>query len=66
MNNLKEIRSKRGFSQSQLSKHSNVSIRTIQKYEQGSLDINKANGETLYKLATALDCRMEDLLQLDA
>ncbi|HIT89240.1 MAG TPA: helix-turn-helix transcriptional regulator [Candidatus Merdenecus merdavium] len=65
MNHLKEIRLKQGLSQSQLVKQSNVSLTVITKYEQGQRNINKASGETLYKLATALKCSMEDLLQLE-
>ena len=36
----------------------------VQHYEQGFHDINKAEAMTVYKLAKALGCRMEDLLQL--
>ena len=64
-NNLQTIRKKSGLSQSQLGKQSDVSFRVIQNYEQGKNDINKASGETLYKLATALKCSIEDLLQLE-
>jgi transcriptional regulator with XRE-family HTH domain len=64
MSKLKEIRKTSGLSQSGLSESSGVNVRMIQHYEQGIKDINKANGETLYKLSKALNCKMEDLLEL--
>lgn len=60
---LKEYRTKSGMSQSQLAEASGVNVRMIQYYEQGVKDINKASGETLYKLSRALGCKMEDLLE---
>lgn len=65
MSKLKEIRKASGLSQSGLSESSDVSIRMIQYYEQGSKDINKANGETLYKLSKSLKCKMEDIIETD-
>ena len=61
--NLKRIRQARGLSQSQLVKLSKVELRSIQMYEQRRNDINKAQTETLYKLATILGCDIEDLLE---
>lgn len=60
---LKDHRIKKGLSQSQLASASGVSVRMIQYYEQGVKDINKASGETLYKLSNALGCKMEDLIE---
>lgn len=65
MSKLKEIRKEHGISQAQLAKASGVSIRMIQYYEQGRADINKAEALTVYRLADALNNRMEDLLELD-
>lgn len=65
MSNLKELRKKAGLSQKELSEYSGVNVRMIQHYEQGFKDINKANGEILYKLAVSLSCNMEDLLDTD-
>lgn len=62
--NLKRLRSEAGISQSKLSELSGVNLQMIQKYEQGVKDINKAQGETLYKLAQALKCNVEDLLEV--
>lgn len=61
--NLKRIRKAYGISQSELSKRSQVSLRSIQMYEQRNKDINKASGETLYNLAKSLGCDMEVLLE---
>lgn len=62
MSNLKKFREASGLSQTELAEISGVSFRMIQYYEQGANDLNKANGETLYKLAKSLGCNMEDLL----
>lgn len=61
--NLKRIRTDRGYSQKQLSGLSGVSLRSIQMYEQRNKDINKAQSDSLYRLAKALGCTMEDLLE---
>ena len=65
MSNLKEIRLRKGLSQSELSEASGVNLRIIQYYEQGANDINKAQGITLYKIARALNCKIEDLLEIE-
>ena len=46
---LKILRNKRRLSQVELSKISNVSLRSIKAYEQGKLDISKAQVDTVYK-----------------
>lgn len=60
---LKKVREAAGLSQSDLSKRSGVSLRSIQMYEQRNNDIDKAQGHTLYKLSVALGCDIEDLLE---
>lgn len=60
---LKTIREAAGFSQSELAKVSGVSKRSIQMYEQRKNDIDKAQGQILYKLAVTLGCSIEDLLE---
>lgn len=64
MTNLRERRTNRGLSQSELAKLANVNYRTLQDYEQGSKDINRIAAITLYRIAKALDCKIEDLLEL--
>ncbi len=61
--NLKRIRLLYGISQSQLAKQSGVSLRSIQMYEQRNKNINKASGETLYRLSKTLGCLVESLLE---
>lgn len=64
MMKLQRIRKARGMSQGNLAEASGVSVRMIQHYEQGTNDINGAAGAKLYKLAKALDCNIEDLLEI--
>lgn len=65
MTSLKERRQALGLSQSQFASRAGINVRKLQDYEQGHSSINKAAGETIYKLAKALDCTMEDLLDLE-
>lgn len=51
------------FTQSKLAETSGVNVRMIQHYEQGVKDINRAAALTVYRLAQALDCTVEDLLE---
>lgn len=61
--NLKRIRESRCISQSQLALQSQVSLRSIQLYEQRVNNIDKAQAHTLYKLSKALCCDITDLLE---
>lgn len=61
--NLKRIRKIYGCTQAELSKLSGVGLRSIQMYEQRNKDINKASVEAVYRLAKALGCEMEDLIE---
>lgn len=61
--NLKRIRTAYGFTQAELSGRSGVSLRSVQMYEQRNKNINKASVDTIYSLAKALGCTMEDLLE---
>lgn len=63
MSNLKRIRKARDITQVELSEASGVNRRMIEFYEQGVKDINKAQALTLYKIAQALGCTMEELLE---
>ena len=60
---LKTLRENRGWSQSNLAEAAGVKLRSIQLYEQGVNDIDKAQARTVYRLATALACSVEDLLE---
>ena len=61
--NLKRIRTTYGCSQSELAQRSQVSLRSIQMYEQRQKDINKASVETIHRLSKVLGCTMEDLIE---
>ena len=63
--NLKRIREAAGLSQSQLAGQAEVSLRSIQMYEQRNKDINKAQAMTLAKITRVLGCDIEDLLESD-
>lgn len=60
---LKSWREQRGLSQAALAERSGVSLRAIQQYEQRYKDINHSRGASLYRLAQALGCRVEDLFE---
>lgn len=64
MSRLKKIREDKNFTQTQLAEASGVNLRILQHYEQGYKDINKAQALTLQKLAQALECKIEDLLEV--
>jgi len=61
--NLKRIRTAYGCTQAELAQRANVSLRSIQMYEQRNKDINKASVDTVYRLAKVLGCTMEDLIE---
>ncbi|MBE6637863.1 MAG: helix-turn-helix transcriptional regulator [Ruminococcaceae bacterium] len=59
---LHTIRKARGFTQGQLSAASGVSLRMIQLYEQKQNDLGKAQVNVVLRLAKALGCEVEDLI----
>ena len=61
--NLARLRKFCNLSQSQLAKAANISVRSIQLYEQHQTDINKAQYHHLLSLAKVLGCHIEDLLE---
>ena len=62
--NLKRIRMARGLSQRQLAMRAEVDLRSIQMYEQRRNNINKAQADTLFRIARVLGCNIEDLLEI--
>ena len=62
--NLRSRREAAGLSQAELAHCSGVGLRAIQMYEQRRKDINHAQAVSLYRLARALGCDAEDLLEL--
>ena len=65
MTNLKRIRTASGLSQAALAEASGVSLRMIQYYEQRVRDINAAGALTVYRMACALGCTVEDLIEFN-
>lgn len=61
--NLKLLRLRAGLSQSKLAEASGVPLRTIQQYEQRQKNINKAQAEYIFMLASALSCDPVDLIE---
>lgn len=62
--NLKEMRTRRGMTQAQLADAAGVNIRLVQDYEQGHKDINRAAAVTVYQIAQALRCAVEDIIEV--
>ena len=60
---LKRLRMYAGLSQRQLAERTMIPVRTIQQYEQGQKDIQKASAEYIMRLAKELYCSPEDLLR---
>ena len=60
---LKRQRELCALTQEELAERVGVSLRSIQMYEQRQKNINRASAETVYRLACALHCSMEGLLQ---
>ena len=63
--NLKTKRIESGMSQSELAKATGINIRSIQAYEIGDRDINKAQAISVYKIAMVLKCDVKDILELE-
>ena len=59
---LHTIRKARGFTQHQLSDASGVALRMVQLYEQKQNDLSKAQVNVVIRLAKALGCEVEDLI----
>ena len=62
--NLHNLRKASGLTQKELSELTGVNLRTLQQYEIGSKDINKASGQTINSLALALHCNFYDVMEL--
>lgn len=60
---LRYYRERKGITQAELAKRADVNFRTLQDYEQGSKSINGARVDTVSRLAQALDCDVNDLIE---
>ena len=65
MSKFKKLRKQRRISVAELSRLSGISKRTLEKYENGEREINKARAIAVYNIAKALNCSIEDLLDLE-
>lgn len=66
MSKLQDRRKAAGFSQAQLAARvEGLNLRTLQHYERGSMDINRAAALIVWRLAVALGCEVVDLLEID-
>lgn len=63
MRKLKQIRKMRGISQKNLAKYCNISIKSIQAYEQGVRKLEKANKNTILKICEVLNCKISDIIE---
>ena len=63
--NLKKMRILRTLTQEELSKISGVNIKSLTMYEQIPEKLSSASVSTVYKLACALNCDIEDILNKD-
>lgn len=60
---LQSCRKKAGLTQPELSEKSGVNLRTLQQYELGTKNINKASVQNVIALARALGCKLQDILE---
>ncbi len=62
MRKLKQIRKLKGLSQSELAEKCNISIKSVQAYEQGVRKLEKVNKNTILKICEVLNCKEKDIL----
>lgn len=63
MTQLQLRRQGAGMSQSELARKAEISVRTLQSLETGARNIDKVAVLTALKLARALECNIEDILE---
>lgn len=63
MSKLKQIRKIRGITQKNLAKYCNISVKSIQAYEQGTRKLEKANKNTILKICEVLNCKISDIIE---
>lgn len=62
MNKLKQIRKIKGLTQSELADKCNISVKSIQAYEQGTRKLENANKNTILKICEVLNCGLYHIL----
>lgn len=63
MRKLKQIRKMRGLTQKELAEQCNISIKSVQAYEQGTRKLEKANKNTILKICEVLNCKVSDIIE---
>ena len=63
MTYLRMFRQQMNMTQRELAEKTQIPIKTIQQYEQGQKNINKAQSEYVIRLAKVLCCAPEQLLE---
>ena len=62
---LKQRRTEVGITQKELAEKTELNLRTLQHYEQGSKDLSMAAAITVLRIAKVLGCSIEDLIESD-
>ena len=62
-NKFKQARLKSGLKQHEVAYLSGSTLRMVETFEQGYRDINKANISSVVKLAYAMKCKLQDILE---
>ena len=60
---LKKLRQAAGLSQSQFAEKAEMSVRTLQHYEQGSKDFDHARIDTILRACLVLNCSLKDIIE---
>lgn len=60
---LQQIRKMRGLTQKELADKCNISVKSIQAYEQGTRKLEKANKNTIFKICEVLNCKISDIIE---
>ena len=63
VNIIKRKRTEIGITQRDLAEYTDISLPTIRAYEQGELELGRAQADNIYVLSKVLRCSMEDLLK---
>jgi DNA-binding transcriptional regulator YiaG len=61
---LELLRKKNNLSNKDLSLITNIPVRTLESYQRREKNINKINGDILYKLSLIFQCKIEEILEV--
>jgi transcriptional regulator with XRE-family HTH domain len=65
MNIIKELRKEKGLSQQELAEAAGVRLNQIHRLEQGITLLSASTGDSLIKIAKALETTVETLLEME-